>query len=106
MNSFTFNGSVRTKWSLLLGLVLSASAAIAQETSSPIVQTLQYNAVLSNYRGYTDQGVSSWQQSHIVVEKRGGWRAYAREAGAPDGSEKPVVPIDKTGVHGEHGRKP
>ena len=45
---------------------------------------LQYKSAISGYQAYTDQKILSWREANDRVERIGGWRAYAKEAHAPD----------------------
>ena len=106
MDLFTFSRPSPLRWVLSLGLALIASVAFAQEAPSPLVKELKYSSVFSQYQGFKEQPVSSWRETNDVVEKIGGWRAYAKEARLPDTVDKAATLPNKIEIHGEHGRKP
>lgn len=51
---------------------------------SPSVPPPHYPSVFSGYRAYADQPLERWQEANQKVQAIGGWRAYAKEAHAPD----------------------
>ena len=106
MDLFTFSWSWSARWALPVGLALSASVAFAQEATSPATQKLKYSSVFSQYQGFKEQPVLPWRETNDAVEKIGGWRVYAKEAGRPDAADKAANTPDKSEMHGEHGRKP
>ena len=57
----------------------------------------QYQSVFSGYRTYTDQPLESWQNANQKVHTVGGWRAYAKEAHAPE----PTNPSPQKATAGE-----
>jgi|CXWL01.1.fsa_nt_gi hypothetical protein len=88
----------------------------AQNTPDPadpaaVVPSATYRSSFSGYRRMADEPVADWRTSNDAVARIGGWRAYAREAQAPD--EKAVDQKDKaassppmapaTSGHGTHG---
>ena len=108
------------RWLLPAGLLLTVPSVQAQssaEGSSPS-PTLQYRSVFTGYRGFNDQPVASWTEVNATVDKIGGWRAYAKEAGQPEPTGERAVPApadqrvkgdtstSMPGSHSEHGGKP
>lgn len=93
----------------------------AQNTPDPAdpavgVPAASYRSAFEGYRKMGDETVADWRASNDAVAKAGGWRAYAREAQAPE--EKPteikgaIVPSAPAGPapigngmpgHGMHG---
>lgn len=54
--------------------VLDAAARVP-----PVV----HRSPLAQYRRYADEPTGSWREANELVNRIGGWRAYAREAAAP-----------------------
>ena len=44
------------------------------------VPALVYSTPLRHYQGFVPAQVAPWRDSNALVQQRGGWRAYAREA--------------------------
>lgn len=103
----------------------SAAAAPAPKRADPLdaqanVPATQYRSALTAYRPNVEQAVGSWRDANDSAGKAGGWRAYAREANAPDASAAPApspatpqaapaasAPAPATqrpGGHGAHGK--
>jgi len=40
----------------------------------------EYRSALEGYQPYTENKMVPWQEANDTVRKRGGWRAYAKEA--------------------------
>lgn len=55
------------------------------------VRVVVYQSVLSGYRAFQDEKVSSWQASNDNVARIGGWRVYAREAREPEPAPRDTV---------------
>lgn len=76
------------------GLLLLLSAAQAQPTSEPRsrdpldakakVPPATYRSALAGYRSGAEATPVPWRQANDTVARIGGWRAYAREATAPE----------------------
>lgn len=88
----------------IAGCVLAS--AVAGQTASSATDTAaeklhispsQYQSAFSGYRVYTDQPLESWQKSNQQVQAIGGWRAYAKEALAPE----PTTPAPQNATAGE-----
>ncbi len=96
----------------------------AQNTPDPAdpaaaVPAATYRSAFDGYRKMGDEPVADWRASNDAVAKAGGWRAYAREAQAPEAKPAdgkgavapaaPAVPMqgghDMHGGHGMHGGK-
>ena len=74
--------------SLILGAV---PPALSQTTAGPdpldpraTVPPLVYRSVLQDYRPHAEAEVGKWLDTNDRVGRIGGWRAYARQAAAPD----------------------
>ncbi len=63
----------------------------------------EYVSVFKGYKAYNDQPIVSWRESNEVVEKIGGWRAYAKEASQGDSA---TTATDSPASHADHGKKP
>ena len=48
-----------------------------------------YRSSLSRYQAFTEPDVAPWRETNELVRRRGGWRAYAREAREPASSATP-----------------
>lgn len=64
-------------------LQVSASAS-SSKTIIKINPVFEYSSVFSAYSSFNDQAIASWQKSNQIVQQIGGWRAYAKEASAPE----------------------
>lgn len=78
--------------------------ALAQNTPRPDplnskaeVSALQYEPAFKGYRKFEDQPVTSWRGANDLVNKLGGWKAFASD-------QVPDVPDSPDGVSGA--RKP
>ena len=96
---------------VLWTLSIAAAAPMAWAQSAPdkpdpldahaSVPPAIYRSSLSDYRLLSDEEVTSWKESNDKVGRIGGWRAYAKEAQAPEpagastppGADKPA-PVD------------
>lgn len=113
-------GPSRTVVTLCAALAAAASAATnvaAQSLPDPADPAAQvpaagYRSAFEGYRKMGDTPVADWREANDAVAKAGGWRAYAREAQAPD--EKPGTPSQNAapakaapgghGMHHQHGK--
>ena len=82
------------------------------------VPRLVHRSSLAAYRAANDLEVGAWKRANDNVARIGGWRAYAREASAPepappanaDGARPappaaaPAAPAAPSGGHGGHGK--
>lgn len=48
------------------------------------VPPLRHNSALTRYKAHTEVEVGAWRKANDLTAQIGGWRAYAREAHAPD----------------------
>lgn len=48
------------------------------------VPDAHFRSAFAGYRGLGYETVGSWRAANEAVERAGGWKAYAREAGEPD----------------------
>jgi hypothetical protein len=78
----------------LPGLALLAAASFAQAQGAPArpdpldprspVPAFRYSSPLADYRTLGDDKRVPWKEANDTVKRIGGWRAYAREAQAPE----------------------
>jgi hypothetical protein len=81
------------------------------------VPPVRYRSAFSGYRPLADDRLG-WKEANDEVGRIGGWRAYAREANAPEpaasapasapsgsspAAPKPPMPATDHGTHGGHG---
>ncbi len=82
----------------VLSLPGVASAHVAapavQMSESPRAAPLGYTSVFVNYKPYSDEKSFDWKEANRQVERRGGWRQYAKEAQAPEA--QPETPTPRT----------
>ncbi|MBX9793860.1 MAG: hypothetical protein K2Y02_06145 [Burkholderiaceae bacterium] len=57
-----------------------APAASAADPAAAVPAAL-YRSPFTGYRSFTEPAVAPWRDTNDLVRRRGGWRAYAREAG-------------------------
>ena len=62
----------------LAALALLGSAVAQAQT------TLPYRSAFDGYQPFADSKLKPWKESNDAVMQAGGWRAYAKEAAAPD----------------------
>jgi hypothetical protein len=81
----------------LFVLLLECPFVLAQPNSEAAPEkglVIRYQSMLDGYQPYKEQPVSSWRQANDVVEKIGGWRAYAREAGTSEAVQPGAIPAN------------
>lgn len=66
------------------------------------VPPARYDSALSRYQAQRDIEVGAWRESNDLTARIGGWRAYAREAHAPDApaSTPAAQPHKRPHTHG------
>jgi hypothetical protein len=75
---------------LLAVLPMAAATQTAAPRPNPLdakapTAPLTYRSSLGDYRRFdADSPATGWREANDVVERIGGWRAYAREANAPE----------------------
>lgn len=67
------------------------------QASAP-VPAARYTSAFSRYKTQTDIEVGSWRQANELTAQIGGWRAYAREAHAPDAPASSPAPISTPAI--------
>lgn len=80
----------------------SVSGAAMAQVSAPTVQKSEtagsaspgYASVFVNYKSYRDEKSLDWKEANRLVERRGGWRQYAKEAQEPEA--QPQLPTSRT----------
>lgn len=104
----------------LLSLVVSSGALGQANTRSDpgdpqaAVAPIPYESVFRGYRPFTDEKVVSWRATNDLVQKLGGWQAFARDkvpdippVTAPAEESVPKAPVTsqpaaKPAGHGGH----
>lgn len=77
---------LRTGVALASGLAaVAAHPTDRPDPSNPAASTprVVHESTFKHYRRFGETSVASWQQANETVARVGGWRAYAREAQAP-----------------------
>ena len=67
----------------------TALAATEPDTATVPPPALLFQSIFTQYRAYTDQPLERWQDANQQVQSIGGWRAYAKEAHAPEPTNPP-----------------
>lgn len=65
-----------------------------------------HRSAFQGYRAAGDQALGSWREANERVARIGGWRAYTREANAPEppaGAASAPPAAGGPGHHGHHG---
>lgn len=96
MNSFPTRTARRAAALSLVVTAASLQAAPEPARKDPAdpqadVPAVSYRSPLSDVRRIGDQPVGNWRALNDRVTAIGGWRAYAREANAPDSTTKPAT---------------
>lgn len=81
---------------LATGLHAQPSASAPQrpnplQADAP-VPPLRHTSPFVRYKAHTEVEVGGWRQANDLTAQIGGWRAYAREAHAPDAPAMPPAP--------------
>jgi hypothetical protein len=90
---------------LLAAWPLAAAAQTAPPRPDPLdakaaAASLSYRSSLADYRrSATDPAPLDWREANAQVERIGGWRAYAREANAPEPAASATVPSAPRASH-------
>jgi hypothetical protein len=91
----------KTVCALPPALLLSAAAVLAQPAPRPdpfdakaATPPVVYRSALVGYKKLAAESPPvAWRQANDAVERIGGWRAYAREAQAPEpAASRPAAP--------------
>ena len=70
---------------LVPGIAFSqVTKPVSQKPETPRIALPSYESVFVNYKPYTDEKASDWKGVNSQVERRGGWRQYAKEAQEPE----------------------
>ena len=67
-------------------------APVVQKSETPRRALPGYASVFVNYKPYLDEKSLDWKEANRQVERRGGWRQYAKEAQAPEVQPEPPAP--------------
>lgn len=79
------------------GLHAQTAASAPPARPSPLqadapVPPLRHTSPFARYKAHTEVEVGDWRQANDLTAQIGGWRAYAREAHAPDAPATPPAP--------------
>ena len=79
------------------GLHAQTAASAPPSRHSPLqadapVPPLRHTSPFARYKAHTEVEVGDWRQANDLTAQIGGWRAYAREAHAPDAPATPPAP--------------
>lgn len=95
-------------WLVAVPAFLGGWAVAQTSTGSPsspphtVAPVLSFHSVLDGYRSFSDDKAAPWKEANDTVYRRGGWRAYAREAeGSGNSDSSPDVD-----PHAGHPRHP
>ncbi len=124
------NPSPCLRWLAALALAAGPAATPAASPATPhaandptqaqaSVPAVQHRSVFTRYRPLADLKPVPWREANETVNRIGGWRAYAREAAAPEppasapegtaarpgstAAQPPLAPQPRTPEH-RHGR--
>ena len=87
--------------SCLYAVLMALPALVLAQQKDPTdpkasVPPVVYTSPLKQYRPLADEQVVPWKTANEVVEKAGGWKAYAKEAQEPQGAAPAVKSIPQT----------
>ncbi len=79
---------LNTALAALASLPVHAHSAARPDPGDPRAEVppLQHRSVLNSYRRGVDEPPLDWPGANRTTERIGGWRAYLREANAPEAS--------------------
>lgn len=86
---FGWRAPVLVALSVLAPGLHAQTAASAPPRPHPLqadapVPPLRHTSPFARYKAHTEVEVGAWRQANDLTAQIGGWRAYAREAHAPD----------------------
>ena len=78
--------NVTAIWLLLLALGIAHAQTPPEAPKSESPRSVQpgFTSVFDNYKPYSDDKSLDWKEANRQVERRGGWRQYAKEAQEPE----------------------
>ncbi|MDH6590364.1 hypothetical protein M2165_000253 [Variovorax sp. TBS-050B] len=74
------------RWLAVIPIAAAALAAAAQPTPAPAARAPAvpaYKSAFEGYQPFADAQPIPWKEANETVHRRGGWRAYAKEAAGP-----------------------
>ena len=90
--------------SLPVAFALTAGAQTAPPPSAPAgaaeQPALTFRSALDGYQPFTDEKAIPWKEANETVYRRGGWRAYAKEAA--ESSKDDAPPSGRVDPHAGH----
>lgn len=88
-------------------VALTAVAQTAPAEPSPTQPpTLPYRSAFEGYRSYAQEKAIPWKEANDTVHQRGGWRAYAKEAGEASSPREDAPPKASSDAHSGHAMPP
>jgi len=99
-------------WLAVFLAVAAASAAAAQPAAAPAPAPApapaipRYQSTFEGYQPFADEQPIPWKEANDTARRRGGWRAYAKEAAEPSsrtGDPDAAAPADPHAGHHHHG---
>ena len=89
------------------GTTNGSSADTSLPTSNPApTGGVRYCSIFTQYQRLNQQSITPWRESNEAVHQAGGWRVLAREANAPEPTNKKPNPNCPPGVAAAHGAQP
>jgi hypothetical protein len=95
--------------SAFVGLPAAAAPPAAPQyptDAQAAVPALVYRSAFETYRPNTAQAPGHWKSLNDTTARKGGWRAYAREANAPEAAEKAQTQPTDGAMHKHHHATP
>lgn len=95
-------------WLTALPAMAALTTAVAQTTptppssavADPAPPALVFRSALDGYQPYTEEKPIPWKEANETVYRRGGWRAYAKEAA--EGSQEGASASGAVDPHAGH----
>lgn len=99
---------------LAMSIGASAQTVSRPDPANPKLEVppVRYESAFAGYRPFRDGPVASWRESNELVEKLGGWKAFASDKvpdipGSPGSGKEPasIAPSKAPGPAGHAGHK-
>jgi hypothetical protein len=101
--------SLPAAWLAVFSAMAAASAAVAQPAPASAPAIPRYQSALEGYQAFADEKPIPWKEANDTAHRRGGWRAYAKEAAEPSseaGSAGEAAPANPHAGHHRHDPEP
>lgn len=95
--AFALTAAAQTTPPLPASPIAPATAAPASHATPP---ALTFHSALDGYQPFVEEKAIPWKEANDTVYRRGGWRAYAKEAAA--GSNDDAQPAGGADPHAGH----